>query len=414
VATAALVVVAALAITVHPAPSVPTDLPGVLPPVATHHVFAEPTGVTIIADAGTDGLVAVDLDGGSAQRVRYPGKLEDDRLAEVGDRLVFSTESHPLSVPLTLDGTPEPLGDEPTGQFVTAGETERVWLLYGSTSEGGRASAAGLIDIAQEAAGVAPAAAWPAGSAVIAGLADRVLVATPGQRYSLAWAPADAGTGAALEPIEDAGLCSTPAGERDDAIVVLTGAPRCDGVVRLGATGTRLPVVTVPGVHGLRILAVAPAGDRAVVTGLDDQGQDGGTWLIEFGDGTARLLSQLPPAQSSVMTFAPDGQRLFILSTRDDVTTLARYDLDTDRFEPRQIPLDPVRGASPELDAPTTTALVAVPSVLGPELPTTAAACVAPIPDPFSPEPSPAIGTTPCRVAAAASPTAPAAPGAGP
>jgi hypothetical protein len=367
--------------------------------------------VTLIADAGTDGFVAVDLDGGSAQRFSYPGKQADDRLAQVGDRLVFTTESHPLSVPLTLDGTPEPLGDQPTDQFVTAGETERVWLLYGSPPAGGRATAAGLVDLTSDAT-VAPAAAWPSGTAVIGGLADRVLLARPGQRYQLAWAPADASPSAALEPIEDPGLCPSPAAERDDTIVVLTGAPSCDGVVRLGATGTRAPVVTVPGLHGLRVLAVAAAGDRAVVTGLDGQGHDGGTWLVDFGEGTARLLSQLPPAQSAVMTFAPDGQRLFVLSTHDDVTSLARLDLATDRFEQHEIPLDPVRGAATELTAPTTTAVVAVPSVLGPELPTASSACVTPIPDPFAPEPTPAIGATPCRVAAASSASASASPGA--
>ena len=366
----------------------------------THGVFSTPTGLTLVVDEGNDGLVALDLDRGLARRFTYPGKTEGTRLTQVGDRLVFSTADRPESVPLNLAGVPEPIGVEPTGVFVPAGETDRAWLVY-DTPAGGRAE---QVSLGVGSAAGASTITWSSGVAVVAGRTDRVLTvpSTPGEPPGESrprWLVAGRSV---PEPVAGASSCVPPVAQRAATIVVGAGSPACNGVQRLGPSGVVGPTVSIPEVALVVPRAISPAGDKVVVAGVDPQGA-GGHWLVDFVTGKGHRIDELPDPSSSIVTWSTDGLRLFTLSSRDGQTWLSLYDSRSDRYEARSLPVGPVKGATPALHFQSV-GMIALPSGSGPDLAATSSDCVAPVTGPGDADPLPAIQGTTCRLPDASSP----------
>ena len=302
VVSAVLLVGIALAAVLFPAP-VGRTLPAASRPVplapAARHVFSVSTGLTLVIDVGEAGLVAVDLDRGLARRYAFDGKRAPSHLLQVGDRFVFATVDRPVSVPLGLTGTPQPIGTDPPTDYLPAGETDRVWLLHGTAAAGGRAELAGLAGPAED---PRPAdqlsVAWSPGTTLPAASADALLAVVPGRDASLGWLRSGS---AAPAPLDAADACVPPLAQERSTLVVAvhTGAPGCGGVQRLGDVGLLPPAVRVPAVAQVRPVAVAPGGDRVLVDGLDAEGRELGSWIVDFGTGQARREDQLPLAASS-------------------------------------------------------------------------------------------------------------------
>ena len=248
-----------------------------------------------------------------------------------------------MSVPLGLTGTPQPIGTEPTTDFLPAGETDRVWLLHGTSAAGGRAELAGLAGPAEDPLpGARLSVAWSPGTAVPAASADGLLALTPGSDPSLGWLRRDAAT---PTPIAAADACvrrwrRSAAPSWWPCTPVRRGATACSAWAPPGWCRRR----GIPAVAQVRPIAVAPDGGGVLLDGLDAQGQELGSWIVDFGTGAVRREDQLPLASSSRATWSPDGQRLVMVSTHEGVTSLGLYDWRTDRYEAHPVPLDPVGG----------------------------------------------------------------------
>lgn len=110
------------------------------------------TGLTLVFDDGVSGLVAVDVDGGLAQRRSYEQKPSGDhdvRLARVGDRIVWPGRPDTWSVPASLEADPVALGEGFV--IVPAGDGESVWLIAdaaGDSHQFGTPLEATLVDAA--------------------------------------------------------------------------------------------------------------------------------------------------------------------------------------------------------------------------------------------------------------------------
>jgi hypothetical protein len=172
-------------------------------------------------------------------------------------------------------------------------------------------------------------------------------------------------------------------------------------VQRVAPEGPVPPIISIPGLRQLSVLAVAPSGDRAVVTGLVAGGELGGTWVVDFVSGTAQRLSSLSASSAPVATWAPDGQRLFTIETHDNRTWVALYDTRTGGFEEQPVSLDPVRGAVVDIGSPLTEGVAAVSVDSGPELASTTTPCIAPVARSAGEPLPPSIGSTPCLVPSA-------------
>jgi hypothetical protein len=395
VAVVLLVAVAGVAFANRPAPTPPVGTPAIPLRPPAHHVFTVTTGVTLVVDAGADGLVALDLDDGLARRFTFTGQIDGDRVTQVGDRFVFATSGHVVSVPLSLEGSPQTLGTAPADRFVPAGATDRVWLIEGDPSSGGHVELASLAD-GDAAAG--SSLSVDRGRAVVAGLSDRVLAVSSAPGPPLGWLRLG---GERPDVVRGATSCVPPVAQRGPTIVVGADGPACDAVQRVGPDGAVPPIVSIPGLHQLSVLAVAPSGDRAVVTGLVAGGDLGGTWVVDFVSGTTRRLTSLSAASSPVATWAPDGVRLFTVETHDNRTWVALFDTRTGHFEEQPVSLDPVRGAVVDIGSPLTEGVAAVSVDSGPDMATSTTPCIAPVARSAGEPLPPSVGSSTCLVPAA-------------
>ena len=398
VAAAFLVLVGLLGVLPEPDPSVEPPPWGVLAGPPAQHVFSTSTGMIPTIDAGADGLVTVDLDHGVARRSSVEGQIDDDRLTEVGDRLVLATTSHPVSVPFDLDEAPLPLGGEPH-RPVRARRSSRP-ALAARRNRGGALPCAGRSQWRGDGGG-------PVGD--VAGRRRH-----PGRPHRspphgrLPGLPSCSGGsglgGDTIEPIVDRSACVRVT-RRPTRRHHRRGRGRTD-LRRCGATRSR-----GAGAAGRDDPRAAPArrarGRRRRKPTRRHRARHAGTrWRdvagrLRLESGPAALLRTAPGGVALlVVAWSQDGQRLFeVVATDDQKTSLALYDMCSDRFEQHELPLDPVRGTTTVLRDADHRLTVVIPANVGPVLLSTWCRNGAAGRGSEDGHPPSAIGPTPCLAA---------------
>lgn len=361
-ATAAIVTVAALvlALVLMVARTDDRSLQTVTsqPSLPTQRWFDITTGSTLLIDDGYDGIIAIDVDRGVAQRFAFESKTPGsfrNRMLVVGDRIVFPGIDGLVSLPASFAGPPVQFGGQRV-EVVAAGTSGKVWAVGLDTHRAvqfdpttGRSSVT-----------------LPAGPDVVAGTADSVLF-IDGQPPSLLQATQE-GTPAQADPTEAAiegwdARCNNVYPTGDTIWIAKGPLGQCTRLVALGegARGKQPIDLPAPGM----LVAFSPDGKRVASAPTNPGGKP-----VVIEAGTTRLTDSIPADALRVrtITWTPDGQKLFVVRTDDaDTTRLGVYDLATDRYQERPIPF---AGAAirDKSSASVVAAVATLPSANGPQL----------------------------------------------